>query len=206
MTIELRPVDDAADRNAVTAWFGSAFGLLHPLLQALHRDGGRLTGSANLQFGKGITGMLGRHLARKLGIPDVAGSHRLDVDIRHDATALYWNRQFDHAHAVRSVFRPVGHWPDGHWVENTGPLELGLRVEIEQGGWYWRAVHVRVRGVCVPLWLMPRSTAFKRIEEGRYRFHVAFSMPILGEVLSYSGLLEPDAESTHHKVACFGLK
>ena len=188
-------LNESPDGNAVTAWFGDAFALLHPSLQALHRHGGKLTGSANLQFGKGMGGMLGRHLARKLGIPDVAGLHRLDVDIRHDANALYWNRQFDRAHDVRSVFVPVGHWPDGHWVEKTGMLELGLSVGIEQGGWQWRPVHARMHGVRVPLWLMPRSNAYKRIEEGRYRFHVAFSLPILGDVLTYGGLLELDGEN-----------
>jgi hypothetical protein len=40
------------------------------------------------------------------------------------------------------------------------------------------------------MWLVPRSRAYKRIEDGRYRFFVGFTLPFLGEVFSYSGLLE----------------
>lgn len=46
-----------------------------------------------------------------------------------------------------------------------------------------------LHGVRMPLWLLPRTTAYKRIEAGRYRFQVAFSLPLLGTVLSYGGLL-----------------
>jgi hypothetical protein len=38
--------------------------------------------------------------------------------------------------------------------------------------------------------LFPRSDAYKRIEGGRYRFQVTFTLPLLGTVLSYAGLLE----------------
>ncbi len=177
--------------NAVTAWFGDGFAQLHPLLQALHREPGRLSGPATLQFGIGLAGMLGRRLARGLGIPDVAGPHHLDVDIGHDASTLWWHRCFDHTFPLRSIFRPHGHWPHGHWIETTGPLEVRLTVDVIDGGWYWRVTRVRLHGLRVPLWLLPKATAYKRIEAGQYRFHVGFSLPLLGQVFCYSGLLQP---------------
>lgn len=180
----------AHDGNAVTMWFGENFNRLHPLLQALHRRGGKLSGPVALRFGTGLTGVLGHRLARKLGIPAVAGQHQLDVEIGHDATTLHWRRRFDLTHHVHSSFHPHGHWPDGHWIEHIGPFELKLAVDVIDGGWHWRTIAVRLHGLRVPLWLVPRSTAYKRIEEGRYRFFVGFSLPILGEVFSYSGLLE----------------
>lgn len=181
---------EADEANAVTRWFGEGFGHLHPLLQALHRGSGGLSGQVSLQFGAGLAGVVGRRLVRSLGIPESAGPHHLDVEIGHDATTLQWDRCFDRTHHVRSSFRPKGHWPDGCWIENTGPLELELAVDVVEGGWYWRAVALRLHGIRVPLWLIPRSSAYKRIEDGGYRFFVGFSLPILGEVFSYSGLLE----------------
>lgn len=180
----------AGEANAVVHWFGEGFGGLHPLLQALHCGSGDLSGEVSLQFGAGLAGVVGRRLVRRLGIPESAGPHHLNVEIGHDAANLQWNRCFDRACHVRSSFRPKGHWPDGYWIENTGPLELKLAVDVVQGGWHWRTVAVRLHGVRVPLWLIPRSSAYKRIEDDRYRFFVGFSLPMLGEVFSYSGLLE----------------
>jgi hypothetical protein len=182
------------DTNAVMAWFGAGFGNLHPLLQALHGQDSELSGPVVLRFGGGVAGAFGRHLARKLGIPETAGEHHLTVKIRHDTTTLEWHRCFDGTHHLRSSFIPRDHWPDGHWVEKTGALELTLTVDVMEGGWYWRVIAARFRGIRVPLWLIPRSIAYKRIEEGTYRFHVAFSVPVLGEVICYSGVLEP----SHH--------
>lgn len=177
------------DGNAVTAWFGDGFGRLHPLLQALHRDSGRLSGPIDLQFGRGLAGLVGRRIARRFGLPDAAGQHHLDVEIRHDAAALQWNRCFDRSQRLSSTFRPSGHWPDGHWIETTGPLVATLTVAVIEGGWHWRVVGIRLHGIALPRWLRPRSTAYKRIENGRYRFYVGFSLPVLGEMFRYRGLL-----------------
>lgn len=184
---------EAGTENAVTTWFGGGFGQLHPHLQALHRRGGTLRGPVTFWFRKGIAGALGRRLARHLGIPDVAGQHQLDVEIGHSAGTMSWNRCFDRSQFLRSIFRPIGRWPDGHWFENTDPMEFTLNVAVIEGGWYWRIVGARLRGVPMPLWLLPRVTAYKRIEADKYRFHVGFALPVVGDVFSYSGLLELDA-------------
>jgi hypothetical protein len=178
--------------HAVVDWFGAGFGELHSLLQALHAQDSKLSGTVDLHFGEGVAARaFGRHMARKLGMPDTAGQHRLTVTIRHDAKTLSWNRCFDDTHELRSTFLPVGHWPEGHWVEKTGALELALAVDAIDGGWYWRVMRASLRGMRIPLWMIPRSTAYKRIEDGKYRFHVAFAVPVLGEVIRYSGVLEP---------------
>jgi len=187
---------DAPDGNAVTKWFGEGFGRLHPRLQALHRGNGRLRGPITFWFGKGAAGAFGRRLARHLGIPDTVGEHELDVDIGHDGTTMWWNRHFDRSLTLLSGFRPVGSWPDGHWIESTDPMEFTLAVAVIEGGWYWRIIGARLRGMPLPLWLMPRVTAYKRIEDDKYRFHVGFALPILGSVMSYSGLLELDTDGS----------
>lgn len=90
---------------------------------------------------------------------------------------------------MQSLFVPMGALPDGCWIEQTGPIRLALTVDIIEGGWYWRCLKMWLHGIRVPLWLMPRTQAFKRVEGERYRFYVGLSLPLLGTVLSYGGLL-----------------
>ena len=81
--------------NPVTEWFGASFDELHPMLQELHRHGGELTGTVNLEFGLGISGKIGRKLAVKLGLPSKSGVHDFKVVISHKERSLYWSRQFN---------------------------------------------------------------------------------------------------------------
>lgn len=176
--------------NAVTRWFGAKFSELHPLLQSLHRQGGRLQGEVTLGFGRGPAGWFGRRLAARLGLPQQPNRMPFEVQIGHASQRLSWDRWFDGRVRMHSLFQPVGCWPTGYWVESTGLLRLCLTVDVIDGGWYWRCLGVRVMGLRLPAWLFPRSRAYKRIEDGRYRFHVGFALPLLGTLLWYEGLLE----------------
>ena len=69
--------------NVVTRWFGTHFSALHPLLQGLHRHGGRLEGIVHIELGEGSAAWLGRRLARKLGIPISQAQRGFMVAIRH---------------------------------------------------------------------------------------------------------------------------
>ena len=94
-------------------WFGERFTELHPLLQQLHINGGLLSGPVDITLGRGLAGIVGRRLAGKLGIPVNGGSHTLQVAISHQTDSLRWDRCFDGDQWVRSLFQPVGQWPDG---------------------------------------------------------------------------------------------
>jgi len=181
--------------TAVSTWFGPRFGELHPLLQALHLHGGTLRGVVEIRTGRGIAGWLGRRLARSLGIP-VDQRHRgFTVSIQHDKDALNWIRHFDGGAVMISRFEPIGAWPQGYWRERTGPMSLHLTVDVVDQGWEWRPLRASFRNVRIPLCLLPKSRAGKRIEDGKYVFLVEFSVPVIGKVLSYSGALEAECSS-----------
>jgi hypothetical protein len=182
----------AMEHTAVSRWFGLQFASLHPLLQALHREGGRLHGPVDVHVGRGLAGVAGRALARRLGVPADGLAHRLEVNIRHAGQALHWDRRFDGTHEMPSTFLAQGQWPTGHWIEKTGPLRLALTVDVVDGAWQWRPLRLWLHGLRLPLWLFPRSRAAKRVEGGRYRFEVQFSLPGLGTILRYGGLLEAE--------------
>jgi hypothetical protein len=170
-------------------WFGASFALLHPQLQALHRHGGRLHGPAQLSFGTGLAGIVGKALARRLGIPPQAGQARLEVHIASDAAGLHWSRRFNDGATFNSVFQATGCYPDGHWTERSGLIELRLQVAVLDGGWHWRQERLRVAGVPLPGWLMPTTVASKNVIDGQYVFSVEIRFPLLGSVLAYRGEL-----------------
>ena len=174
-------------QNVVTEWFGESFAGLNPLLQKLHQEGGILSGQVDVNYGKGIAGFMGRRIAKKLGVPLVSGKVDFTVTISHDAYSLHWNRLFGNQQRMNSTFIPYGNYQNGYWRETTGALTLELGVEVKQGGWYWQQRRVKFMGISLPQFLMPKTKAYKKIVNGKYRFYVSVRLPLLGHVLKYSG-------------------
>jgi Domain of unknown function (DUF4166) len=178
-----------ASSSIVSDWLGEEFFTLHPLLQSLHLHGGHLSGNIQVTVPRGIAGVIGMRLAKKLGVPTNGSTHQLDVTIAHQNGCLLWNRCFDQVNWMKSTFVPIGTKANGYWLEQTGPLSMKLNVDTRDGGWYWCCLSMRLHNVPLPLFLMPRTLAYKKIEDNKYRFYVGFSLPLIGTVLSYSGLL-----------------
>ncbi len=177
-------------------WFGDEFSNLAPELQQLHTHGGLLAGEVNVAVGHGIAGFIGRRLSRKLGLPP-AGNNKIVVTITHSDTALHWDRNFNNTIEMKSTFYPVGTIKDGYWIEKTGPLHIKLTVEIKNNGWYWRCLGFRLCGLPLPAWLFPESKAYKFIDNGNYNFFVGFNAPLIGELVSYSGVLVGHYNNSH---------
>jgi hypothetical protein len=186
-------IDDATratDARLVEHWFGDGFARLHPQLQQLHRQGGLLRGPLVTELGTGLGRWLGSILARRMGVPAPSPANRLEVRIHSDAEGLHWDRRFNDVAIFKSLFRPLGHWPDGLWIERSGPLQLGLRVEVIDGAWHWRCTKAWLHGMRIPLGFAPRARAHKEVVGGRYRFRVSLSLPWVGLLLAYGGDLD----------------
>jgi len=173
-------------------WFGKYFSDLHPLLQQLHLNGGVLSGSVEIKFGRGLAHFIGHRIAKKLNIPTEDGKHTLQVTIEHVNDELHWSRCFNSTSTLKSIFIPRGEKSNGYWVEHTGAMKLYLTVNIKDQGWYWQPIGVKIKGISIPMWLFPKTKAYKYIDSGKYRFYVSFSLFMLGTVLSYSGFLSPE--------------
>jgi len=108
--------------------------------------------------------------------------------------SLVWARRFEGTGSAPlsmvSIFEPVGVWPDGYWIERSGAMQFKLTVDVRDGAWHWRVQGARLHGIPLPIGLLPQSHAYKRIEEGGYRFEVMFAAPILGPLPWYRGLLQ----------------
>jgi len=122
----------------------------------------------------------------------MGSSNRLQVSIYSQDGALHWDRRFNEHAEFKSVFVPVGHYPDGYWLESTGALRLRLGVSIVNGGWHWQHRGTRLWRMPLPKWLAPRTVAYKEVRNGMYHFHVELVFPLFGRVLSYGGSLGLD--------------
>lgn len=180
----------------VSIWFGRQFKYLHPEIRELHTHGGVLKGVVDVSFGAGLGQFLGQRLARKMNIPG-EGSHQFSVEISHHSDGLHWDRTFNHSTKIKSIFTPVGTIENGYWLEETGPLKMRLTVDIREGGWHWRYLGFRFMGIPLPRQLFPELEAYKTIENGLYRFHVGLSVPIIGSILVYRGLLNVEHSVRH---------
>ena len=183
----------ADGEHLVEDWFGASFALLHPQLQTLHGSGGVLRGPCRVTYGKGPAGMVGKLLAKRLGIGDAGGDATLEVTIASDATGLLWSRRFNQGSAFMSHFEPVGHFPDGYWLERSRHIKLRFGVAVKEGAWHWQQQRLSWLELPLPGWLMPRTVASKAVTDGAYLFSVAVHFPLLGPVLSYRGALMLDA-------------
>jgi hypothetical protein len=182
-----------APGSAAAAWFGGQFHLLDPLLQDLHRHGGRLHGVVKIEYGTGLAGWIGRRLCHRLGLAAAQSESSLQLCIEHNADGMRWERRFGSGDRVVSLFRPVGKLPDGYWIEQTGAATLKLTVDVIDGGWHWRCLQADLRGVRLPSWFYRETRAGKWIAGGKYCFRVCVALPLLGMLFSYGGALVKDA-------------
>lgn len=177
--------------NIVREWFGESFGNLDPLIQQLHIScRGVLQGEVTLEYGKGFAGIIGKRLGIKLGLPATEGIKSFKVEIESSNGLLVWSRLFDSQYKMVSKFKPCGSYPDGYWQEQTGSLKMDLGVQIKEGGWYWVQKSVWFKSLKLPDILFPSSFAYKRIVDGKYEFSVSISLPVIGRIVRYGGLLK----------------
>ena len=176
-------------KNIVSNWFGDSYKELHPLIQKLHNSNSNLTGKVQLDYGKGIAKLIGERLGRKLGLPDEAGIHDLNVIIKQKDNQLVWTRIFNQKNIMTSRFIAIGNYPNGYWIEKTGKIIINLNVQINDGGWYWQPKSYQFYKILLPKWLFPATKAYKKITNDQYEFVVSFNAPIIGKLLSYQGIL-----------------
>ena len=176
--------------NPVKSWFGASFTKLDPLIQKIHLHGGVLEGNVRIFTGSGLAGVIGKRLAKKIGVPTEKHIASFKVSINHTKESLLWDRTFNDTE-MKSVFTPHKSFPNGYWTEDSSGIRLKLTVRIKDGGWHWVQQGISVKGIPMPLWLFPKTTAYKTISNGKYLFSVSFSLPLLGKLLSYSGELKP---------------
>ena len=166
------------------ALLGPRLETLPPTVRQLHREGAARTweGRATVTRGSSLPSRIAGALT---GLPPAAVDAPLKVSMVPTATGERWIRRFGE-HTMASELRAHG----GLLCERLGPNEFGFELEADADGIRWQLRRVRFLGLPLPLaWF--RGVAASEFErEGRYRFTVSASMPLVGKLIGYDGWLE----------------
>jgi len=163
---------------------GERFAALPPLVRAIHLvhgDGGA-AGEGEVRRGAGL---LGRAVGGLVRFPP-AGRYPLHVDFGEANGVERWTRNFG-PHSFTSALSERG----GLLTERFGPLRFRFALPSDANGLAMELRRWSCAGLPLPLALAPRTQAREWQEEDRFRFDVRIRLPIVGEVIHYSGWLRP---------------
>jgi hypothetical protein len=118
-----------------------------------------------------------------MGFPP-AGAHPLHVAFSARHGKERWTRDFG-GHAFSSELSQAGQGV----AERFGPLRFAFDLPSDGEGLRMVLRGWTAFGMPMPRWLGPRIAAREWQEDGRFRFEVGVSLPLLGEVVHYTGWL-----------------
>lgn len=178
-------------RHEVTEWpvlplyaraMGARFAQLPTQVREMHMVAGDAAarGAGNVQRGRGLAWLIGR----TMGFPP-AGDHPVHVAFGEHGGKERWTRDFG-GHRFSSELSQAGQGV----AERFGPLRFAFDLPSDDAGLRMVLRGWSMSGVPMPRWLGPRIEAREWAEDGRFRFEVGVSMPLIGDVVRYSGWLE----------------
>ena len=142
----------------------------------------RWSGRADVERGRGLAARL---VAWMLGLPPEGRKQALSVTFEPIEGREIWTRMFG-----ASVFRSVQDDQGGLLRERAGPVVFLFALETSGEGLALILRGVRVFGVPLPHFMHPLVRTFESERDGRYRFDVEGSLPLIGPIVRYAGWLE----------------
>lgn len=172
---------------------GEAWHTLPAPVRALH-EGSKRRASGTFTV-TNTSSLLGRIIIRCGGLPRAGRQLRLSLVVDADSERETWSRSFgDDAPMVTQQYLV-----DGVVAERHGPLEVRMRLVVEDGRLRYEGVGV---WLCVgrwrlrlPRWMSPRVQASEWAEAGSDAMHtrIALALPLLGPLVEYGGPLLVEA-------------
>ena len=168
---------------------GDAFDMLPPALRALHGSTAERRWHGHAEVRRG-TGLLARLAAAIVGFPKAAARVPVSVAFNPEKDGERWTRDFGGRRFSSLQSRGTGR-NDYLLVERFGPLCFAMALVAEGGRLYLVPRRWSAFGVPMPRFLMPYGTSFEQEVDGKFRFDVDISMPLVGLIVGYRGALEP---------------
>jgi hypothetical protein len=174
-------IQEKISENALIDCMDSAFAKLPDVVQRAHRGTIRLSGTANVQRGGGLGGLI----AMLLRLPKSNPKADLIVTAWHFPDQVVWSRSFD-GRSFESTFRR----DEDFLVEQMGPLSLFLQPMCEGGRLVYRLIATQIGPIALPRIFAPSMTAWEGEKDGKYAFEVSVNLPLCGQVIRYAGSLD----------------
>ena len=164
---------------------GPGFALLPPAVRRLHSGNGLTVAVGRADVVRGPSALAGA-IAMLFGFPPT-GAHVVRVTFAASPAGERWTRDFG-GHRFSSHLTEAG----GRVVERFGPYRFSFELVNEDGGLSMRMTNWSFVGLPMPMRLAPRAVAREWQQDGAFHFHVELALPLVGDVVRYSGWLEPD--------------
>lgn len=166
---------------------GADFADMPATLQHFHAAPGNFVVHGHIKV-TGATNALAHLVAWLMGAPtrSAEGPFRLERTLEEDCEV--WTRHFP-GQCFRSTIRAR----DQRLIERTGPFSAASRVIWASPRLRLDLVGVKLLGLPVPSFLLPRLIAEEWAEGNRLCFNIDTTAPIVGRLFAYSGFLEIEA-------------
>jgi hypothetical protein len=172
------------------ALLGPSFAALPHSVQTLHDSRERRSWSGTALVRPG-TGLLARIVRTIIGFPGQSGECPVRVEFEPGPTGERWTRTFG-----SKSFQSLQSGGKGRnqflLVETFGLVSVSLALVVEDGRMRLVPRRWSLFGMPMPKWLLPNGTSQEFEQGDRFRFDVEIAMPLIGRVVAYKGVLEPD--------------
>ena len=171
----------------IRPWAHSQQKVLPSALYPLFTQKGILTGRITLNIASGSFGELGRTLAKQFRMPTDSGEYSFELLVHPVAGHLYWVRWFD---GIPSESAFASSQDDmACWNETNGPFAMRVQLSLQNGHFSLigrektsrKTKHILSAPVCYQTHIQANG--------GKFQLHASFSLPELGEILSYKAEL-----------------
>jgi saccharopine dehydrogenase-like NADP-dependent oxidoreductase len=171
---------------------GDAFDRLSPQIQAIHDDTAARTwaGTARVQRG---TGILSKTLGTLFGFPQATDQIPVTVQFEPHTGGEQWTRTFGDRSFSSLQFKGTGR-NDHLLVERFGPINVALALVLKDGKLFLIPRRWSLLGIPLPKVLLPSGSSFEAQIDGKFRFDVEISSPMVGLIAAYQGVLEPQSQ------------
>lgn len=168
---------------------GSSFASMPEPLKRFH-------GSTSTRQWRGIAevkrgrGLLANLLASAIGFPTQTEETPVAVTVTVREDGELWERNFGGKRF--SSLQSVGRDRNKHLlIETFGPFKIALALVREADRLYLVPRSWTFFGIPMPRVLLPAGESFETEKDGKFRFDVTISAPVVGMIVAYNGLLEP---------------
>ena len=169
------------------ALLGPRWNALPPSVRALHGSDAILRAHGRADVG-GAGNAFAKVLRSALRLPLAARDTTLEVEIHREGERETWCRRFSGRLFASRLCRS-SRWADA-FEERIGPLRFAFALEVSASGLHWVPREVRLLALRLPSRWFTGVRASCSERDRRYRFDIDVRMPLVGQLVAYSGWLE----------------
>lgn len=176
-------------RTLYQTLLGPAFDTLPEPVRSMHANAHRAEGRADIVRG---TSPLARLICMVARVPQTGRDVSVITNFEQIDGGERWTRIFD-GEAFQTDMRVDLSSTPPCLTEKFGPFVFHLKMIAHKDGIDLIPDRVSLWGLPLPKMFCPEAIGLERVKDGHYHFDVSVRFPLAGEILSYTGTIEPAA-------------